>query len=189
MTNKHDIIWLDSVDSTNEEAKRRISTLDNLSVLSVVHQTSGKGQRQNKWLSEPGENLTFSIILKSCQYWRTDDLDAHDQFTISRVTAESLVELLEIHGIQAWIKPPNDIYISDKKISGILIENCLSGSTLKHSIIGIGLNVNQTEFDPDLPNPISIRSITGSSLDIHDLLEQFMEIFIRNMNISLSSQR
>ena len=186
MTKKHDIIWLDSIDSTNDEARRHISELDNLSVLSVSDQTAGKGQRGNSWLSTAGENLTFSIVLKNSPDWKTECLKASDQYIITRVTAESVVDLLARCGIQAWIKQPNDIYVDDMKICGILIENGIRGDRLDYSIIGIGLNVNQTLFDPSLPNPISMCSITGRRYFLRDLLDEFMEIFSEKMLLSLA---
>ncbi len=155
MKNKHDIIWLEEVDSTNEEARRRISYIDNLSVVSAVRQTAGRGQRGNSWQSADGENLTFSIVLK----FGADQLEpmaASGQFVISEVTALSVVDFLAAYDIEAKIKWPNDIYVGNRKICGILTENALKGNCLSHSIVGIGLNVNQTVFDPSLPNPTSM---------------------------------
>lgn len=186
MTKRHDIIWLETVDSTNEEAKRRISTLDNLSVLSVSYQTQGKGQRNNRWLSEPGCNLLISIVMKPSEIWGKSCLEAKDQFTVSRITTESVVELLDCHDIEARIKLPNDIYVGDNKICGILIENGIKGNLLEYCIIGIGLNVNQTTFDTALPNPVSMSSITGRTYDLSCLLDRFMDIFIYKAVISLS---
>ena len=157
MTKKHDIIWLESVDSTNEEARRRISDIDNLSVLSALEQTAGRGQRGNKWTSKAGDNLLFSIVLKLSP----DDsglgvLDARDQFALNEIAALSVVDFLRSHEIQAQIKWPNDIYVGSRKICGILIENSLRGKHVSSSIIGIGLNINQRNFDVNLPNPTSM---------------------------------
>ncbi|MBQ7899530.1 MAG: biotin--[Bacteroidales bacterium] len=176
MTKRTDIIWIERVDSTNEEAKRRISDIDNLSVLSAFEQTAGRGQRGNTWSSKAGENLLFSIIVKFGQDG-VEPLKAYDQFVISEIAALSVVDLLAINDIEARVKWPNDIYVGTEKICGILIENSLSGSELSHSIIGIGLNVNQTEFDPSLPNPTSMQKISGEEYDTHCLLEQFTDIF------------
>jgi BirA family biotin operon repressor/biotin-[acetyl-CoA-carboxylase] ligase len=175
MAKKHDIIWLNTAISTNETAKYSLEDLDNLSVLSALEQTGGKGQRGNAWLSEPGMNLTFSIVLKGEQV----SIDARDQFCISMVSALSVRELLSSLGIEAKIKWPNDIYVKDEKICGILIENSLRGRTIQSSIIGIGLNVNQTVFDKNLPNPTSVKKHIGKDLDVHDLLVDFMDIFKR----------
>ena len=175
MKNKHDIIWLDTVDSTNSEAKRRISKIDNLSVVSALEQTTGRGQLGNVWVSSAGENLTFSVILKFIDQnvW----LNVHDQSVINELTSLSVVDFLGSHGIEAKIKWPNDIYVGNKKICGILIENSLSGSHINHSIIGIGLNINQRNFNVNLPNPISMTQLTGDSYDISECLDEFMSIF------------
>lgn len=191
MTKKHDIIWLESLDSTNNEVARRIMSLDNLSVVSAYSQTQGRGQRGNIWISEPGENLTFSVILKY-----GDDVQgnfpcfpAKNQEVISAITAISIIELLSEYGIDAKIKLPNDIYVSDKKICGILIEHTVKGESLKHSIIGIGLNINQCNFDVNLPNPTSLavclkeKGSYCSPISTDDCLNQFLDIYKRNLRL------
>ena len=117
MTKKHDIMWLKSVDSTNEEDRRRISEIDNLSVLSAFEQTAGRGQRGNSWTSNVGENLMFSIVLKSA----SDDselggIEARNQFILNEISSLSVVDFLRLHGIKAQIKWPNDIYVGSRKI-------------------------------------------------------------------------
>ena len=174
MKNKHDILWLDTVDSTNNEARRRISKLDNLSVVSALEQTSGRGQVGNEWLSKPGVNLTFSICLK---FSGNDTLDVHDQCVINEIASLSVVDFLGSHGIEAKIKWPNDIYVQNRKICGILIENSLIGSHVNSSIIGIGLNINQRNFNVNLPNPISMTLLTNEGYDISQCLDEFMSIF------------
>ena len=176
MTKKHDIIWLDTVDSTNDEARRNISALDNLSVLSASRQISGRGQRGNTWSSDAGENLTFSIVLKYGKD-QIPEIRATDQFVISELTALSVTDLLATYGITARIKWPNDIYVEDKKICGILIENSVRDVFLSTSIIGIGLNVNQRNFDVNIPNPTSMSLCTDSSFLLSGILEEFMDIF------------
>ena len=183
MTKKHDIIWLESIDSTNDEARRRLPELDNLSVLSARQQTAGRGQRGNTWTSEPGDNLTFSIVLKYGS-GALPQIRAVDQSAISEITALSVVDLLSSHGIGSEIKWPNDIYVGDRKICGILIEHSVRDSSLSSSIVGIGLNVNQTEFDPTLPNPTSMLLSSSchperseGPIPLHPLLEEYMDIF------------
>ena len=185
MKSKYDIIWLNTIDSTNDEAKRHISELDNLSVLSALSQTKGRGQRANSWLSESGKNLLFSIILKYADKNESGTSDqiaiqAYDQQVISQITALSIVDLLAAHDIQAKIKWPNDIYVGDNKISGILIENTVCGKWMTSSTIGIGLNVNQKDFDASLPNPTSMVLCSKGAeeeLELMPLLEEFMNIF------------
>ncbi len=181
MAKKHDIIWLQSVDSTNEEAKRHISDIDNLSVLSAWEQTAGRGQRGNTWTSNAGENLMFSIVLKS------PVLTAEDHFALNEIASLSVADFLSTYGIKAEIKWPNDIYVDEKKICGVLIENSFRGKSISSSIIGIGLNINQRNFNVNLPNPTSMvlcmqnqddRSRhTTESFDIKTCLEGFMNIF------------
>ena len=170
MAKEHDIMWLVEVDSTNKYARRHIESLDNLSVVSALSQTEGKGQGDHTWHSKSGENLLFTIILKNPPF------AASHQKIISDMTASSIVSLLHSHGIEAWIKPPNDIWVDRKKICGILIEHSLIGQRISWSIIGVGLNVNQTDFPADLPNPTSM-AIENSGADIRALLSEFMDIF------------
>ena len=136
-------------------------------------QTKGKGQRGNSWESEAGKNLTFSIFVR-----HHPDLKAQDQFALSDLTAQSVVEFLSRYDITSRVKLPNDIYIGMDKICGILIENTLRGNSLYSSIIGIGLNVNQTEFDPSLPNPTSMSICKKhKAFDIDECLESLIDIF------------
>ena len=198
MTKMYDIMWLDSVDSTNSEAKRHISDIDNLSVLSALSQSEGRGQKGNKWSSVPGENLTFSIVLKFGEQTAGKarlsvagklrlEVAAREQFVLTEITSLSIVEFLSRHGIKAKIKWPNDIYVGDKKICGVLIENSLRGENLSSSIIGIGLNVNQRNFDVNLSNPTSMALETGLQEDIKGCLEEFMDIFQNTLFAALSS--
>lgn len=208
MTKMYDIMWLDSVDSTNSEAKRRISDIDNLSVLSALSQSEGRGQKGNKWSSVPGENLTFSIVLKFGEQTVGKAgpgvaenaglsvagklqlvVAAREQFVLTEITSLSIVEFLSRHGIKAKIKWPNDIYVGDKKICGVLIENSLRGENLSSSIIGIGLNINQRNFDVNLPNPTSMVLETDFEEDIRSCLEEFMGIFQDYLEYSLPNLR
>ena len=183
---KADIIWLGSTDSTNKEAKRHISEIDNLSVLSAFRQTSGRGQRGNIWSSEAGENLTFSIILKFPEPESNlseenplKSIRAYDQFVLTEIASLSVVKFLSDYGVQAKIKWPNDIYVGSRKICGMLIENSVRGELLSSSIIGIGLNINQRNFDVNIPNPTSLAILSSSEgFDIRRCLEKFIDIFL-----------
>lgn len=174
MTKRADIIWLGEVDSTNSEARRHISDIDNLSVVSALSQSQGRGQMGNTWSSAPGENLTFSIVMKP---EGLNAIRARDQFVLSEAAALTIVEFLSCHDIQAEIKWPNDIYVGNRKICGMLIENSLRGDTISHSIIGIGLNVNQRNFDINLPNPTSMAIVSGNVTDIRKALEEITDTF------------
>ena len=172
MSKKTDTIWIDEVDSTNEYVRRHIHELDNLSVVAARRQTNGRGQGDHLWHSEPDKNLTFSVALKN------PNIKAREQQTISQAAACSVVRLLDRHGIKARIKKPNDIYVDDKKICGILIENSLMADHINRSIVGIGLNVLQEDFPEELPNPISMILCCRKVYDIQELLNEFMDIFM-----------
>lgn len=180
---KHNIIRLDIVDSTNNEAKRRIDSLADLDVIAAYEQTAGRGQGDHTWLSAPGMNLTFSIILKYGEGSKIHDVPADGQVVIMGIVTDTILELLSDHGIDANVKWPNDIYVAGRKICGILIEHAVRGRSLVHSIIGVGLNVNQTMFDESLPDPTSMLLETdGEELDPDLLLEELMDIFHKNID-------
>jgi BirA family biotin operon repressor/biotin-[acetyl-CoA-carboxylase] ligase len=161
------IIWLKLTDSTNDEARRRLDVLDNLSVVAARTQTSGRGQGDHTWTSEPGQNLTFTFVLK---FPPCAPLAASEILRITQAVTHALREYLLSKGVAARIKWPNDIYVGDKKICGILIENILDGKQVAASMVGIGLNLNQSRFPADLPNPVSLRQVTGRRYDLREEL-------------------
>lgn len=181
MKKMYDIIWLDSTDSTNNEAIRNLHKFDKMKVIAAKNQTAGRGQRGNKWSSKDGENLTFSILLHFGDNDR-GGLRAADQFAISEVATLSLVEFLGNMDIDSSIKWSNDIYVGNRKISGMLIENSLNKDMVSTSVIGIGLNVNQLSFPENLPNPVSMAQLSGKKYDCEDLLIQFMDIFSKYLD-------
>lgn len=157
-------IDLESVDSTNDYAsallaKEQIS--DGL-VVCARHQTKGKGQMGSRWLTDEGQNLTLSIILKP------KSLHIKYQFYLSVIASLSIRDFLAKYHVVASVKWPNDVYVKRYKIAGILIQNSLLKSTIQHSIIGIGININQESFDPTIPNATSLGLETNKQ---HDLLE------------------
>lgn len=133
------------------------------------YQTAGRGQTGNSWESEEGKNLLCSILLPP---------DKNLYFLNIAVG----VALLKVIGEGFTIKWPNDIYWQDKKAAGILIENAIIGNEIKYSIAGIGLNVNQTEFKSDAPNPISLKQIRGQEYDIEQLMNQVLEAVHKVLN-------
>lgn len=179
MLNRYNIIWYKEIKSTNTYAKEHINTLDNLTVIAALHQTSGKGQGDHTWDSDPGQNLLISVVLKKTS------IPANQQKLISDIVATSIVDLLKKHDIDAWIKPPNDIWVDEKKICGILIEHSLKGNNISWSIIGIGLNVNQTAFPKHLPNPTSI-AILKEKTNLEDILIELMEILVAKFSSYIS---
>lgn len=167
------IEWHDCLDSTNNEAKRNLSRFANLSVLSAVCQTSGRGRGSHTWLSQAGQNLTFSLILKPKEGF----LLSNEAVRLTHLATVALCFYLEELGLKPRIKWPNDIWVGDKKICGILIENSFTGGSLSSSIIGVGLNLNQKEFDPLLPNPSSLALLTGKHFEPAVVLDSFYKIF------------
>lgn len=130
-------------------------------LIAAREQTAGRGQRGNSWESEPGANLTFSILFRA-------PLEARRQFELSMVVSLALVDFINglIAPLAAEIKWPNDIYVGDRKICGILIEHSLSGMALDRSIVGAGINLNQKHFYSDAPNPVSVVQLTGRHTDV-----------------------
>lgn len=136
-------------------------------------QTAGRGCGTNTWESERGQNLTFSLLI------HPEDVPASQQFRITEWVSVALCKTLEhyLSPLTISIKWPNDIYVGDRKICGILIENTLKGSIIKDSIIGIGLNVNQRTFRSDAPNPVSMWQLMGRETDREELLQAFLQTF------------
>ncbi len=174
-----DIIYFDNLDSTNNYAKKYIEKHEGKDICNKVivadYQTKGRGSFENKWQSEKGKNLTFSIII-------CPEIFAKDQFYISKITSLALIYYLEAQGIVAKIKWPNDILFENKKISGILIENSILGDSLTSSIVGIGININQKKFDVDL-NATSINIIKSSEYDKTKELEKILNSYIYVLNL------
>ena len=162
-------VFFDELGSTNEEMNRLLLREDHPEgfVIRTGFQSAGKGHQDNKWSSQPGMNLLFSILLEP------GFLLASEAFQLSRIVSLSLLEVLDRHDIKAQIKWPNDIYTVKGKIAGILIENSITGKKLNRCIAGIGLNVNQTEFDDWIPSPTSMKIEAGCHFDMNELLSDF----------------
>ncbi len=178
MAQNKNIIWLKSTDSTNNRALDGIDIYPDGSVWAALHQSAGRGQRGNSWQSAEGENLTFSILFKP------DFILAQEQFVISAAVAIGITNYLISKGIEAKIKWPNDIYVADKKICGILIENFIGGEGVSSSICGIGLNLNQLDFPPQLPNPTSVlieREGRGGECCEKFSLEEELELLLNEI--------
>ena len=160
------IVRLDETSSTNTELKllQQKNPLPEGSMVMTEFQTSGRGQAGNSWYSGKGKNLLFSFLL----YPRF--IQAKDQFIISRIVSLAIIRVLQQYTENITIKWPNDIYWNDKKIAGILIENSLMGQHIEYTIVGIGLNVNEDDFPTHLPNPVSVKQITGDVFDREILL-------------------
>ena len=166
---------LDSTDSTNNSAKEMLRHQKPVegTVISTIEQSQGRGQSGNKWESEPGKNMTLSVVLYPVF------LAADKQFFLNMAISLGVKDFCEeVLREEVRIKWPNDIYYGNNKLAGILIENSISGSSLTSSIVGLGINVNQETFSPALPNPVSFFQITQHhhSLEVlQPLLDNYLE--------------
>jgi len=136
------------------------------SVIYTNFQTAGKGYAGNSWETEDGKNLLFSTILYP------SFLKAADQFYLSMTISLGIGDFLERYISGSRVKWPNDIYINDDKIAGILIESAVLTDTIEYSVAGIGLNINQEKFYSPAPNPVSLRQLTGDSYDMAKCLNE-----------------
>ena len=173
------IIKINATNSTNSFLKElaQNSSLDEITVAVTNNQTSGRGQMNNSWISEPYKNLTFSLFttLKKVKV----EHQAYLNFAVSLAIYDVL---LEYDVPNLYIKWPNDIMSGKKKICGILIENTFSHSRIKNTIIGIGLNVNQEKFHKNLTNASSLKIILKKSIE----LEALMNTIINHINLKIS---
>ena len=165
-------ISLEVIDSTNQYAKSlpAFESRD-LTLVTAEFQEAGRGSGSNIWESERSKNLLFSIMISPRQ------LLTSRLFALSEVTSLAIFDALSSYTEGFRIKRPNDIYHNDKKIVGMLIENDLKGKQVNHSIIGVGVNVNQTIFHGDAPNPVSLAQIMGKEIDRNQVLDKILHHF------------
>lgn len=165
------IVHFESLESTNSEAEKPIYRHGDIIVADF--QTNGRGQRGNRWASKKGANLMFSLVVEI-------PVAVYEQFYISTLASVSAMDALRELGLDCHIKWSNDLYVDDCKIGGILIEHHSMGEFLTRSIIGIGINVNQIEFDLNLPNPTScvLQQVQTSP---NEVLSQFCDAFQRRL--------
>lgn len=172
------------IDETHSTSSLLCDTYDDslphLFTIRTDFQTAGRGQAGNSWESEKGKNLLFSTLL------RYPEMEAADQWRLSMLVAvavrEAIVSILSPLASRLsplTIKWPNDIYYNDQKLVGILIENTLSGRHIAYTIAGVGINVNQTQWLSNAPNPMSMKQITGEEYDVENLLNAFLEAIQR----------
>lgn len=166
---------LDRVDSTNNYAMAQVHAglATNGMAWFALEQTAGKGQRGKGWDTEPGKNIALSLVLEP------GNLSAGGRFYLSAVVALTCLEFFSKYaGDETRIKWPNDLYWRDRKAGGILIENVLKGRDWKYAVVGIGINVNQVNFGPDLKNPVSLKQITGKDFDARLLAEELYALLL-----------
>ncbi|APS39089.1 biotin--[acetyl-CoA-carboxylase] ligase [Salegentibacter sp. T436] len=167
------IIKVNATNSTNEFARELYRGNTSFESICVVaqEQTKGRGQRGSGWVSNAGENLTFSVLYPKIK------VGVNHQFLMSATVSLAIIEVLNKFNVPALkVKWPNDIMSARYKISGILIENILKNNEIVASIIGVGLNVNQTEF-PGLPQASSLKLVTGNNFNLDELLKRITDEF------------
>ncbi len=168
------LITLKEVDSTNTFLKNALSKSTPLfdgTVIMADRQLAGRGQSGNLWLSEGGKNLTFSILLNP------NFLPIDRQFDLNMAVSLAINDFFDKYTSgRAFIKWPNDSYIGNKKVGGILIENIIQGNTIKHAIIGIGLNINQDKFPVNLKNVTSLKEALHQDYNLLHLLGEICSI-------------
>ncbi|WP_299825387.1 biotin--[acetyl-CoA-carboxylase] ligase [uncultured Pontibacter sp.] len=163
--------FLPACDSTNSEAQQLLLKNEATEGCTVIttNQTAGRGQRGNAWEAEPGKNITLSVVLMP------KFLAVKHQFYLNMAVSLGVLDLLHELGLKnAQVKWPNDLYFEDKKLGGILIENAINSLTLQHSIIGIGLNVNQLEFG--YTTATSLAKVLGHALNLGQVTNRLLEL-------------
>jgi BirA family biotin operon repressor/biotin-[acetyl-CoA-carboxylase] ligase len=169
-------IKLDSVDSTNNYALSMKGTLlfkEGL-VITSNYQTSGNGQRGNSWESSTGDNLLMSIVIEP-------NISPKNQFLLSKCVALSVYDLFALYTDDVSVKWPNDILVGKQKISGILIQNIFKGNEITHSVIGIGLNVNQAKFKMYSPKATSLKLLLNKTFDISIIQEELLKCLVERI--------
>jgi BirA family biotin operon repressor/biotin-[acetyl-CoA-carboxylase] ligase len=166
----HSVVFMPECHSTNDEASRLLESTSNVlegTVVITSNQTSGRGQRGNTWTSEPGKNLTFSLVIKPTF------LSVQDQFMLNKAFSLGLYDYLSATlAATVKIKWPNDMIVNDRKICGILIENQIQGQIIQNSIVGIGLNVNQENFP--IPTATSMKVIEHKDFSLENVWEEIL---------------
>jgi BirA family biotin operon repressor/biotin-[acetyl-CoA-carboxylase] ligase len=174
------LVKLDAIDSTNEFLKRMATekSIENFTVVTAENQTKGKGQMGAVWTSETGKNLIMSILVKEFLF------DANRIFHLNIAVSVAIIQALEAFKIpKLSIKWPNDIMSDTKKIGGILIENSIKSDGAIFSIVGLGLNVNQTQFE-NLPRASSLALICDTVFDKEMILHHIVENMKWNLKAS-----
>ncbi len=168
------MLELDVVDSTNNFLKSyRAPTSRRITLVTAEYQTAGRGSSSNTWESASGQNLLFSLLTHPRM------IEATQMFVLSEIIAMAVCDALSDFSAGFQIKWPNDIYFQNRKITGMLIENELEGKVVNNCIMGVGINVNQTEFLSDAPNPVSLAQILGHQVERRFVLEKVVEYFVR----------
>ena len=179
------VLYFEELGSTNDKSFELIKSesAESGTIVYTDYQNKGRGQIGKYWESEKGKNLLLSLLLKKI------GLEVENQFLISIFTSLAIKDLVqETLQMNATIKWPNDIYVANRKICGILIQNSIMNKLIGASVIGIGLNVNQSKFSPSLPNPCSLKSITGEEFPLEEILEKLIQLLKKYYDLLLKGQ-
>ena len=171
-------VKFDTIQSTNDFLKSYSKEHDVPDFFYVITdmQTGGRGQRERTWQSECCKNLLVSFVV--CPKFSLEK-----QILLNKIVSIALIELLEMHKItEVQVKLPNDIMVGGRKIAGILIENIIRNKRIRHSIIGIGLNVNQTNF-VNLPEAVSMKNILDKDILLSDLVVDLQQILQKYFSV------
>ena len=163
-------LFIETTDSTNQWMKSLLMKQPDLPDYFTVYtnfQTAGRGQGSHRWQSEKGKNVLASLLFKPI-------ISPSRQFVVNQCFALSVRHLLSHYAKNVKIKWPNDIYVENQKIAGILIEHFIEGEKIKNTIAGVGINVNQTNFDDDIPNPISLKLLLNKDFDPAGVLQELI---------------
>lgn len=179
-----DFIYIRSISSTNTFASEllRKGKVKEGTIVYTDYQSAGRGQPGNRWYSAKGKNLLFTMILYP-------PINADEQFLLSMAVSEGICAFLKRYIPGPQIKWPNDIYSGSRKIAGILIENSVQGNRIEHSIVGVGLNINQQKFSRSIPNPVSLSLITGKKYDTGRCLREVATEILKKYNLLLTGDR
>jgi BirA family transcriptional regulator, biotin operon repressor / biotin---[acetyl-CoA-carboxylase] ligase len=183
------LIELSEIDSTNMYAMEQIHAQKALSgsVYQTDFQTNGKGQHGRIWESHRGENLLCTYILELNALKKGKNWVPTEQLGLSAAVAMGAQAFfMEFAGEETKIKKPNDIYWRDRKAGGILIENIVRGTDWNWTVIGIGLNINQTHFSNEAGKPVSLKQITGKDWDIKAMQKKLAEALSASLNLWIS---
>lgn len=165
----YNIHWFDSLPSTQDLLKKSFeNSLSEWTIIATKEQTKGRGQGQNIWESEKDMNLTFSFLLYP------NFLKARDQFIVTQILSLGIYDFISRYLSNVFIKWPNDIYVGNNKICGILVQNQIIGIEYSNAFCGIGINVNQTKYS-FAPNPTSLKLELNQSFDLDTLLLEVLD--------------
>jgi len=170
------MIKLDAIDSTNSYLKKLLlkENINDFTVVVSKHQTNGRGRNGNLWANKPSLNLAFSV------YKRFINFSVNEKFMLNILSSISVYEVLKKYKLNnLTIKWPNDIMTENKKIAGILIENSVRGNKINHSVIGVGININQSQF-LDLPNATSVFLESGKKHSVEKIAVELKDAFKKN---------